>query len=463
MAESIEELSPPRRTPRSDVICLLGAVGLLVLGNGLQGTLLALRAESEGVLGIVVGLFMSAYFAGYAAGSVLCPNIVTRVGHIRAFATFASIASGIALLHAIFVDPYVWILLRAAHGVCYAGLILVTESWLNGETDSAGRGRLLSVYVNVVLAGWGASQPLLYLAPVEGFVLFCLVSILLSFSLVPVTLANVGQTGAIDARRMKVGNLMRISPLGTVGTFVVGVQIASFWALGPVAALRLGLDKLEVSLILGTSMLGALLLQTPLGRLSDRISRGLVVIACAIGAGLVCLPLIFEAEYALPTYPVLLVYALLFGALTIPTYSICVAHVNDHAAADSLASVASGLILVYGAGATLGPLMAGAAVWFRGPEGLFEMSLAVQLAFVAFAGWRLVQATPVPAELKQRFVALPRTTPAALGLYHEDREARRRRREIRRRRKQQLRMRQRRDEVAALRGAPPPTARRRRG
>lgn len=463
MAESIEDQPPPKRRPRSDIACLLGAVGLLVLGNGLQGTLLALRAEHEGVSGIVVGLFMSAYFAGYAAGSVLCPNLVMRVGHIRAFAAFASLASGIALLHAIFVDPYVWIGLRAAHGVCYAGLIIVTESWLNGETDGAGRGRLLAIYVNVVLAGWGASQPLLYLAPVEGFVLFCLVSILLSFSLVPVTLANVGQPGTMEARRMKVGNLMRLAPVGTVGTMAVGIQIASFWALGPVVGARLGLDKLEISLFLGASMLGALLLQTPLGRLSDRVNRLAVVAACTFAAGIVCLPLIFEAEYAFPTYPVLLVYAFLFGGLTIPTYSICVAHVNDHAPAGTLASVASGLILVYGAGATLGPIAAGAAVWYRGAQGMFELAAAVQAAFFAFACWRMVRTTPIPARLKQRFVALPRTTPVALGLYREDPEARRRRREILSRRKQRLRARRREVELAALKGEARSIAGRRRG
>ena len=217
-------------------LSILVSVALLVIGNGLQQTLVGLRAGIEGYAEETVGVMMSAYFVGFVFASIQAPRVIQRVGHIRAFAAFASAASAFALCFAIFVSPPVWIALRVAQGACWAGLIIIVESWLNASAERSWRGRVLAIYSIVMYAAWAASQPMVGLAPTSGFVLFAVVSICLSLALVPITLSRAGGPGVVLATRLELKRLFAISPTALAGAFVLGATVAAFFGMAPVAS-----------------------------------------------------------------------------------------------------------------------------------------------------------------------------------------------------------------------------------
>jgi MFS family permease len=360
------------------VAALLVSVGLLVLGNGLLGTLLVVRAGNENFAGETIGFMMSAYFAGYALGSVLLSHVILSAGHIRAFAGFASIASVTALLHLIFIDPPVWMLLRAVTGFAYAGLILVAESWLNAHAVAATRGRLLSLYGVVTMGVWALGQGLLNLSSPDGIVLFLVVSILISLALTPITLLP-GRPPAIPPQqRLSLYRLLTLSPLGTLGAFLSGLALSAFWGVGPNFAQENGLDTAGISIFMASVLAGALVLQWPLGWLSDHAPRRLVIagaaLAAAAAAGFV------RAGGA--SLPVLLALGFLFGGFGIPLYTLCVAHANDRLQPSEMLSAARGLLLLNGLGAAIGPFMASLFMSRHGPSGLFAYA-GVLLAVLA--------------------------------------------------------------------------------
>jgi len=403
-------MPPANSTARLDITpvsALLLSIVILVLGNGLQGTLLGVRAGLEGFSPEAVGILMSGYFVGYAVGAFHCPGLIGRVGHIRAFAALASIASGATLMHAIVVDAVSWTLLRAANGYCYAGLIMVAESWLNGHALNETRGRLLAVYGGAMMAGYAASHLLINLADPGGFILFSVTSILISLALVPVTVARSSAPGSVVAQRFGLARLARISPIGVAGTFVGGLAMSAVSGMGPTFAQRIGLDQFSLSVFMAMPMLGALVLQWPIGWLSDRFDRRTVTLCVIFLAALVCAPLGFWAQDRLIR---LLPLAFLFGGLVLPLYSLCIAHANDHITEEQRIPMASGLLLVYGAGAGLGPVTASLVMSRIGPQGLFLFAGALLAALLAFGLARTARRPPVPQGRQERFVAMPGTS-----------------------------------------------------
>ena len=411
----MHEPESPAKPGLSRVVltALLLSALLLVLGNGLQGTLLSVRAGMEGMAQDDIGFMMSAYFAGFILGSLYIPRRVENVGHIRAFAAFASIASAIALIHVLAVSVWLWTLLRVLHGFCYAGLILVVESWLNGETQNSNRGRVLSVYQLVLMIGWVLSQLLLGTASPRDFSLFLVVSIFLSLSLVPVTLGRVENPGAVAATPLSLRRLLVISPLGVSGIFVAGTVFGSFVGMGPLFAHGIGLGADGIAQFMAITMLGAAVLQWPLGWLSDNRDRRRVIIWTSLGTALASLVLGFEASHS-DTF--LLPITFLYGALSFPLYSLCVAHVNDHIPQDSLVATASALVLVYGIGSALGPLVSGLLMSHLGSSGLFLFICAVQSLFALFGFYRLTRRGEVLPDIKKAYVPIPQTTHVASQL-----------------------------------------------
>lgn len=393
---------------------LLLSVGILVLGNGLQGTLIGVRAGLEGMAQESIGIVMSAYFVGFAIGSVLSPQLIARVGHIRTFAALASIASAVALAYLIVIAPPAWAALRMLHGACYAGLIVVAESWLNAMTPRSHRGRVLALYNIVLVAAWVASQPLLNLASPSGFLLFFVVSICLSLAPVPITLCRAGVPGVVAASRSSLRRLYEISPIGVVGAFMVGIWTSAFWGMGPTFAQSIGLGNAGISAFMAVTMAGALVVQWPLGWLSDRLDRRLVIVGtCLLGGG-VALVLAWMVDRGLP---VLLGLSFAFGGFSITVYSICVAHVNDNIEQEELVAAASGLILVYGVGSISGPFAASLLMERLGPPGLFLFAGCAQTAYVIFGAFRMARRPAVAAQRKEAFVTVPGTTHAALPLH----------------------------------------------
>ena len=398
---------------------LLLGFAILVLGNGLQNTLLGVRAGREGMAPETVGLFMSAYFVGFAVGSVLVPSLVQRVGHIRTFAALASMASAIALLHAILVTPTAWILFRLAHGACLAGLIMVVESWLNSATEQRYRGRVLATYAVVLYGATALSQPLLNLASPSGFVLFCVVSICLSLALVPITLMRAGGPGYIGAERQGLARLYETSPVAVVGAVMIGFALGAVWGMGPTFAQGIGLEASAIATFLSLITLGALVMQWPLGWISDLVGRRRVMFATCLLAGAASLALGMGPE---PSRMVLYALAFGFGAFSTPMYSLVVAHMNDLVRREELIAAASGLILIYGVGAALGPFAASLAMARLGPGGLFLLVALVHALFAAYIVARIVVSGPVRRALRERFVGVPSTTHAYLPLHRHARD-----------------------------------------
>ncbi|MFW8637406.1 MFS transporter [Cribrihabitans pelagius] len=236
---------------------LLLAVTFLIVGHGLQGTLPGLRGGLEGMNARSIGLIMSAYFAGFIIASFHCVRLIEALGHIRTFAALASVTSAVALAYVLQISVTGWLILRVINGLCFAGMILVVESWLNAGTNSRWRGRVLAVYGSITLAAWAASQPLLSLADPSGFILFCLVSVVVSLALVPVTLARTSVSPDVGADRLSAKRLFDASPIGVIGTFLIGVWASAFWGMGPTYGQMSGLDTGANAALISAVMVGA--------------------------------------------------------------------------------------------------------------------------------------------------------------------------------------------------------------
>ena len=333
---------------------LLLGFGILMLGDGLQGTLLAVRADQEGHSATTTGLIMSSFYVGFLSGSIMTPRIVLHVGHIRVFAALAAMASAAILVHAVFLHVAVWVGLRLISGFCFAGLYVVAESWLNDRATNETRGKLLSLYMVVTYIGVGLGQLLLNLADPQGYPLFVLTSVLISIAVVPLLLSASASPRFEESVNIKVKELFKVSPLGVVGMFVEGFVTATFFALGPVYAQRLGLPLKEIAYFMAAAMAGTVVLQWPIGALSDRFDRRLVltiVVLLTALAAFACIPLSTKSTI------ILLLAVSLFAGLALPLYSLCLAHTNDHLEPTQMVAASGTLVLISGLGAVIGPIL----------------------------------------------------------------------------------------------------------
>ena len=405
---------------RAAIATLLIGSAVLLLGNGLQVTLLPLRAEIEDFSTSLIGLMGTAFFAGFAAGCLIGPRVVRRVGHIRCFAGFAALAAVGALAYPLLVDPFFWCLLRALTGLCFALLYMVVESWLNEAVDNRVRGAVLSLYIivgNLVTMG---GQLMVNLYDPSGPLLFSLVAMLIALSLVPLSLTPAAAPKPVEVSSLDLAGLFRNSPSGFLGCLFVGLAEGAFWSLGPVFAQGRGLSVAEVTLFMGAVVLGGTLSQWPLGRLSDRIDRRLVILGCclgAVGSALLLAGAGLEQRWAW------LALAALHGAFLVPLYPLCLAHANDFAPGDRLVETSSALLLIYAVGAILGPLAAGPLMDAVGTAQLF-VAIAVALATLALIILlRLAKHRVAAAAERVTFVPMPKTTPSVYALEEDEEEA----------------------------------------
>lgn len=374
------------------VWALLLGMGMLMLGNGMQGTLLGLRASDEGFSGTVTGLVMSGYFVGFLAGAYLTPKIVERAGHVRVFAALASIASVAILVHAMFVTPPVWGLMRILTGFAYSGLYIVTESWLNDRATNETRGSLLSVYLMITFVAMGGGQLTMNLASPTEYELFLLNAIVLSLALVPILLSTNSEPEHSAPDPLNLAQLYRVSPLGTVGAFATGMSQGALFGMGAVFARGYDLSVAQVSFFMAALIVGGALLQWPIGRLSDRIDRRKVITWVGLAVVLV-------AAVAVPVARMsntgLVVMGVLFGGTVLPMYSLYVAYVNDHLQPKQMVAASSGLYMAVALGAVLGPSITGWLMDGMGPDGFLWYFVAVHLCMVCFAWYRMNRrATP---------------------------------------------------------------------
>jgi MFS family permease len=368
------------------VAALLLSVAFLLMGSGLQNTLVPVRAEIEGFQALALGGLGAAYYFGFMIGCIAAPLIVQRAGHIRSFVAMVSIGSSVALVHPIFVEPWTWIGLRIITGFCLAGLFMIIESWLNEQATNESRGVIFSTYLGINLSVITIGQLLITIDDPEAFSLFALASILVSLAAVPLSLTRSQEPVAPNRVKLRILRLYRMSPVGLVGSFSVGLSNGAFWTLGPVFASVSGDGAESAAVFMAVGALAGAAGQWPIGRLSDRMDRRIIImIACLLAAIADLLMAIFGSDN--PTFRLICVAG--FGVFALPIYALAAAHMNDMVTDSGFVEAAGGLLLTFSIGAVLGPLAASVAISVMGPAGLFSVIAAVHLSMTVFVASRM--------------------------------------------------------------------------
>ncbi len=363
-------------------------VGILMLmtGNGMQGTLLGVRGSVEELSAGVMSWVMSGYFIGFVGGSRLAPTMIKRVGHIRVFAALGSLISAAIVLFAAFPDPYVWFVLRLAIGFCFSGVYVVAESWLNDSSTNDTRGKVLSVYIIVQMVGIVTAQGLLNIGDPGGYFLFVISSVLVSISFAPILLSVAPAPVFETATPMSLRKLVSVSPLGAVGSFCLGALFSALWGMGAVYGTEADLNLQQISIFVATIYIGGMVLQYPVGWLSDRVDRRLLILFAAATCSMTAL----VAGFTSHSFTVLLLVAFVMGGLTNPLYSLIIAYTNDFLEPSDMAAGAGGLIFINGIGAIGGPLLVGWMMTVAGPPGFFLYIAIVAGFLTAFAVFRMI-------------------------------------------------------------------------
>ena len=372
---------------------LLGML-LLMLGNGLQGTLLGVRGSLEKIDAGTMGYIMSAYFVGFLLGSRAAPWMLQRVGHVRVFAALGSFVSAAFILYGAVVDPLAWTLLRLVVGFCFSGIYVVAESWLNHSSNNETRGQALSLYMIVQMSGMVLGQLLLNVADPAGYGLFVLITVLVSISFAPMLLSSSPAPRHQSARAMPLATLIRTSPLASVGMLLLGGVFSALYAMASVYATERGLSVANTSLFITAIFLGGVVFQVPIGWLSDRVDRRVLIIGTtgvgALGGVL--------AVIAGASFPILLGCAFLLGGIASPLYSLLVAYANDYLEVEQMAAASGGLLFINGCGAMTGPILVGWAMSNYGVEWFF-LSMVILLSMICLYGlYRMTQRAHIVAD-----------------------------------------------------------------
>lgn len=402
----------------ASVAALLLSVSLLLTGQGLMGAFLPVRASLEDFSTIAIATFGAAYFLGFTVGCLKGGELVQRVGHVRVFLAMTALASASPLLHALALNPLAWSLLRFLTGFCLAALYIVIESWLNESSTNENRGAIFATYAMITLSVLAAGQMMTLLYDPSGMQLFAIASILLSVAAIPIALSTsppprLPHTVSVDIR-----SLFRISPAGTLGCLAAGFANGSFWALAAVFAQGVS-DHIELTAWFMTAVVvGGAIAQWPLGRLSDRFGRRGILLAAAAIAAAVGLAIVLSAADA--SFFVINLLGAAWGAVAFPLYTLAVAHANDHADPSEYVKVSSGLLLMYGVGATLGPLLASALMTTTNASTLFLYTACIHIFLAGFVFVRQFVRRAVPADQQMPFGDALAATQTVSPVYEEE-------------------------------------------
>jgi MFS family permease len=366
---------------------LLVGIMLLMVGNGIQGTLLGIRGNAEGFSTFQLSIVTSAYFLGFLFGSRVAPEMIRRVGHVRVFAALGSLISAILVIYPVFPDWVVWTALRVLAGFCFSGIYITSESWLNNTATNETRGQALSAYMIVQMVGIIASQALLNVPDASGFALFIIPSVLVSLAFMPILLAATPAPTFETTKGLSFYRLFRISPLGCVGMLLTGGVFSAMFGMASVWGAQAGLGVRDISIFVGAIYVGGLVLQYPIGWASDRMDRRVLIMGLSAVAAVAMLA---TALLPLP-FPMLIVAALLLGGITNPVYALLIAYTNDFLSRDQMASASSGLIFLNGFGAIFGPIITGWLMEATGPGGFFLFIALLYIALAVYALWRMTR------------------------------------------------------------------------
>jgi MFS family permease len=387
---------------------------MLMIGNGLNLAVLGVRMVSEGFGVRTSGVVMACYFAGFLLGPVLVVRWLSGVGHIRVFASLASLASCVVLVHFVWVNPLAWGVLRFVFGFCMAGLYVVVESWLNDASTTRTRGRTLAVYMIASMGGLGVGQLLVASGDPNGATLFVVASILVSMSFVPIALAATTDAPPVRVSPpMQLREFFRTAPTGMIGTFFTGASHGILFGLGAVYATRAGFGAGTTAAFLALPSLGSLALQWPVGWASDRLARRGVILVVAVAAASVAALLAVIPEDHVAVLPVMF----LLGGLTFPLYSLLLSHTLDRSPPGTAMGASGTSLRVNGTGAVLGPIIAAAIMAATGETAFFWSLVATHGLIAAYVTYRLMTEEAVPLSRQGPFVPMPaRATEFAIRL-----------------------------------------------
>lgn len=403
----------------SGVWALLVGIVLIMLGNGMHFTLIGLRGDIEGFSAAELAVITSGYFVGFLSGARLTPLMIRRVGHVRVFAALGSFMSAGLIAYTLLAEPWAWTILRILLGFCMSGIYVAAESWLNNAATNETRGKLLSAYMIAQTLGIIGAQGLLTLGDAGTAALFIGASILVSISFAPILLSVAPAPVVEVTRPMSLRELFSSSPLGTVGIFLLGSVYATQTGMGAVFGTQVGLTAAQIALFVAMLFTGALVLQYPIGWLSDRVDRRKLIFGLAVGGGLSCgigwiagSGAAFLADAGI--WP-LMVAAFLAGGVTTPLYALFLAYTNDFLSTEDMPAASGGLVFTFGLGAIAGPLLTG---WAMQGFGAFAFWLVLGATFVVmalYALYRMTQRASAPAEETESYLGvIPSASPVAV-------------------------------------------------
>ena len=364
---------------------LLLGVMLLMVGNGVQGTLLGVRGAAEGFSTLQLSIVMSAYFLGFLIGAQLTPIMIRQVGHVRVFSAMGSLISAVLILYPLVLDWTAWSLMRVLIGFCFSGIYITAESWLNNTATNETRGQALSAYMIVQMLGIIASQGLLAMGDPGGFGLFIIPSVLVSLAFMPLLLADTPAPTFDTVKRLGFRKLWVTSPLGCVGMLLTGGIFSAMFGMASVWGAMSTLTLKQIAAFGAALYVGGLVLQYPIGWASDRMDRRRLI----MGMSLVGAAVMFVATAVDLPFEAILVVALLLGGMINPLYSLLIALTNDYLEKEEMPGASAGMIFLNGFGAIFGPLAAGYLMGLIGKSGYFLFLGILFLALGVYAGWRI--------------------------------------------------------------------------
>ena len=412
---------------------LFTGFGIIVISHGFQGNLLGIRSVIENFNFIATGTMMSAYFVGFFIGATVVPKLVTKVGHIRVFAAFASMASLSSLIHIVFVDPYVWVLARFLTGFSMIGIFVIVESWLNDRANNKTRGKVLSLYMLITYVGMALGNFLLNVSNPKHYEPFILISLLFSIALIPILLTKRKPPKFKKTSSIKIKELFKISPFGSISMFCTGFIFAPIFSLLSVYAITMRLSIFETSLLLVGVMLAGALFQWPIGSLSDKYDRRKIIIGSSIAAFAFSLSAILVSGIgnSLPNLFIestvsfnyfstamdktkLFIFVILLSGVTLPLFSLNLALVNDYIPKEKFVAAGGGLNIIFGLGAIAGPVICSTLMHFLGPNGFFVHLLVFLFTIIIF-GFYSLNKREIENNPESTFTPLP-TTITPLGI-----------------------------------------------
>ena len=399
----------------ASVSSLFAAVMLFMLGNSLLAITLPLKLESAGIANEVTGIVMAAYFGGLLVGCIYGKTLILRVGHIRAFAGLSALNVATILGHAMLFDPIAWVFLRFVSGLCIAGIFSALESWLNDRTDNENRGGVLGVYMVITYIAMALGQLSINIWTVDSLGGFIAAALLTSLAIVPVALTHAEAPSLAQAAPLTLRQLYGTSPLAFTAAVCSGLMVGAFWGMGAIFSREIGFSVFQTSLFMGSYIVGGLLLQFPIGRLSDRFDRRTVLGNLLAAAAMVCVAGVAAGKFGDPLALVLVLAALLGGAIS-NVYPLSMAQAFDYLDRSRYVAGASRLLMSFSIGAVGGPLICSLAMSWLGPHAFFGYIGLVAAVLAGFVLYRMAKRKPLPVADQQEFVALPRMSPVGATL-----------------------------------------------